>query len=74
MKSLDLQSYAYALIYAFEHKQRMKAKAFTVREWKIISAYIQRYLNAKKSGIFGTVQVLNDYHIISQKAEIKVKL
>lgn len=73
MKSLNLQSYAYALIYAFECKLPMKAKAHTVREGKIISAYIKRYLDAKKSGIFGTIQVLNDYHIISQKAEIKVK-
>lgn len=73
MKSLNLQSYAYALIYAFEYKLPMKAKAHTAREWKIISAYIKLYLDAKKSGIFGTIQVLNDYHVISQKAEIKVK-
>ncbi|MDG2957064.1 hypothetical protein P7L95_09950 [Bisgaard Taxon 10/6] len=67
----ELQEYANALVLAFETKTPIKGKAFKVWQWRIIWQYVRLAQQAKKSGIFGTVQVLNGYEIKEQKAEIK---
>ncbi|HHE3594996.1 TPA: hypothetical protein ACPDRM_002197 [Pasteurella multocida] len=67
----NLKYYANSLIIAFELKKPMKAKALTGREFGIVLGYIKQYLAAKKSGILGTVQILNDYEIVSQRAKVE---
>ena len=68
---VHLKHYANQIIIAFETKTPMKAKLLTIRELKIVSGYIKQYLDAKKSGIWGTVQILNDYEVVSQKVKFE---
>lgn len=67
MENSELQSYAYALIVAFETKRPMKARAYTVKQGLIISSYIKAYLKAKKSGILDALSLAKDYEVINKR-------
>lgn len=67
----NLKHYANEIILAFETKDKMKAEVLTVQELGIVLGYIKQYLSAKKSGISGTVEILNDYEVVNKKVRVK---
>lgn len=56
---INLKSYANSIIYAFELNEQIKAQPLTKQQLTIVMFHIQEYLVNKKSGIKGTLEILN---------------
>lgn len=59
MNDLELKLYAEAIIYAFEFKKTIKAKALTVREFGVVCEHINHHLKSQNKGIISAVEALN---------------
>ncbi|MBI0006979.1 hypothetical protein H3S74_12140 [Gilliamella sp. W8126] len=56
---INLKSYANSIIYALELKKQIKAQPLNGKQLGIVLSYIEEYLINKKSGIKGTIEILN---------------